>query len=411
MLTPDEFHLDRRIAQEAGSLAGTGWSVDIYPAVDPGLDYQAALPANVRMLPAGASGRSSGRVRQALRVLRRTVASVSPQLDRLIEATRYRLRDLAAEIEEANLEHVAALGTYDLVMAHDVPVFPLAAALKQRWRASLVCDLHEIFPEQDEHFTTSTARDYWRSVERAGIAAADGIICVNSAIDDYVQDRYAPPVTTVVVHNSMPFVERGELSGATVRDFYDIPADARIMLFAGSLRPYANLEALIGGFGRAGLDGWTLAIFGDGPLRGRLTALVERRGLAGRVFLGQRAPQSDLLRVASSADLGLLPYQAVGINHEIATPNKLFEYIQARLPLATSPLPMIQRIVGGSAIGGFVDFSSEESTAAGLEEFVSTVLLTIEPDAMDAAAARYSWERDEPAVLRVVESAMASGRH
>ena len=406
MLTPDEFHLDRRIAQEAGSLATMGWSVDIYPAVDPALDYDASFAAGVRMLPAGAPARSRGLLRRALRGVRQRVAPIAPPIDRLVEATRYRLRDLADEIMQANLARTTSLGPYDLVVAHDVPVFPLAATLKRRWGARMVCDLHEIFPEQDEHFTTSTARRYWRSVERGGLEAADGIICVNAAIETYVHDRYAPTAPTVVVHNSMPFVDRADLSGRTIRDFYEISNEDRIMLFAGSLRPYANLEALIGGFGRAGIAGWSLAILGDGPLRAVLTALVERLGLQRRVFLGQRAPQSELLQVAASADLGLLPYQAVGINHEIATPNKLFEYIQARLPMATSRLPMIQRIVEGCAIGGFVDFSSEASTASGLKGFIDGELGTVSRDALDAAAVRYSWEREEPALLSVVDSAM-----
>ena len=66
MLTPDEGHLDRRIAQEAGTLTARGWEVDIYPAADPGLDYEADLPAGVRLLVnpgpvRAAGGRGCGR--------------------------------------------------------------------------------------------------------------------------------------------------------------------------------------------------------------------------------------------------------------------------------------------------------------------------------------------------------------
>jgi glycosyltransferase involved in cell wall biosynthesis len=114
--------------------------------------------------------------------------------------------------------------------------------------------------------------------------------------------------------------------------------------------------------------------------------------------------------VTSSADIGLLPYQAVGINHEIATPNKLFEYIQARLPLATSRLPMIEKIVSGSNIGGFVDYTSERSTADGLRDFIATTLPGIQPDALEAAARRWSWEREETALFEVVDAAMARRR-
>ena len=48
MLTPDIGLLDRRIAQEAGSLASRGFSVDIYPVFDPLSRSAEGLPAGAR---------------------------------------------------------------------------------------------------------------------------------------------------------------------------------------------------------------------------------------------------------------------------------------------------------------------------------------------------------------------------
>jgi glycosyltransferase involved in cell wall biosynthesis len=406
MLTPDEGYLDRRIAQEAASLAGRGWQVDIFPAADPRLRYGAELAPGLRLLESPHEHRPSTRSTRVLRAARRHLARSLPALDRGIEAIRYRRWDRAGALAAANANHLLSSGPYELVFAHDVPVFPLGAELAATWQCPLICDLHEIFPEQDEHFTTDTARRYWRSIEAGGIAKANGIICVNAAVADYVADRYAPNAPVVTIHNSVPYVEPRDLIGPTIRDLYSIATDRRVMLFAGSLRPYANLETVIAGFGRANLEGWVLAVLGDGPLRDSLEKLVMRAALEGRVFLGSRAPESELLAVSASADAGLLPYQAVGINHEIATPNKLFEYIQARLPIATSRLPMIERIVSESETGGFVDYSSEAATAAGLREFVSATLPVIRDDALEAAARRWSWEREEPALFEVVDAAM-----
>jgi glycosyltransferase involved in cell wall biosynthesis len=410
MLTPDEAYLDRRIAQEAGSLVSARWAVDIYPAVDPSLSYGGSLVDGVRLLASPHPVAVPSRSRRSLQRGRRGLRALMPALDRAIEARRYRRWKRAETIATSNLAHLLGLGRYDLVFAHDVPVFPLGAQLAAAWDAPLICDLHEIFPEQDEHFTTETARRYWRTVEREGISEADGVICVNTAVADYVVNRYAPTAPIVTIQNSAPYVDSAALVGRTIRDHYAIDDAQRVMLFAGSLRPYANLETVIAGFARANLEGWVLAILGDGPLREPLEKLIVRLGLERRVFLGQRAVESELLEVTSSADIGLLPYQAVGINHEIATPNKLFEYIQARLPLATSRLPMIEKIVSGSNIGGFVDYTSERSTADGLRDFIATTLPGIQPDALEAAARRWSWEREETALFEVVDAAMARRR-
>lgn len=404
MLTPDEGHLDRRIVQEAASLAANGWAVDIYPAVDASLRYGGVIAPNVSLLASAHVLTPVTRQRTFLRSARRAAAAALPALDRAVESFRYRRWDRAEQIEKANRDYLLALARYSLVVAHDVPVFPLAAALASTWHAPLVCDLHEIFPEQDEHFTSEAARGYWRRVEAVGIAASAGIICVNEAVADYVRSRYAPSVPIAVAHNSVPFVEREALDGSTLRDLYPIQEDRRVMVFAGSLRPYANLETVIAGFARAELGGWSLALLGDGPLKERLLSLIQSLGLDGRVFLGARAAENDLISVISSADFGVLPYEAVGINHAIATPNKLFEYIQARLPIATSRLPMIERIVGGARIGGFVDYSSPEATARDLARFVDETLPQIAVRELDAAAERFAWEREEQAVLELVGS-------
>jgi glycosyltransferase involved in cell wall biosynthesis len=406
MLTPDEGHLDRRIAQEAGTLAHLGWEVDIYPAVDPGLDYEADLAPRVRLLGNPTPVRAASAQRRTLRRAKRTLAQMVPAAGQLIEVVQYRTRDIANEITGINLPHLLGLGRFDLVFAHDVPVMPLAARLKDAWGSPFISDLHEVFPEQDAHFTTRTARGYWRGVEAAGLAASDGIICVNAAVAEYVRATHAPSAPIAVIHNSVPYTKLSP-SGPTMRTYYPIADGARIMLFVGSLRPHMNLEVMIEGFAAANRDGWVLAILGEGPLQDELEAMVRRRRLEDRVFLGRHVRQRDLIQVASSADIALLPYQAFGFNYLIATPNKLFEYIQARLPIATSRLPMIERIVAVHGNGAFVDFSTAESLTAGLVTFIRDVAPGIKPAALEATAREFSWENEEDALVSLVARVMA----
>ena len=409
MLTPDEGHLDRRIAQEAASLATRrSWQVDIYPVADPGLRYQDTLAPGVRLLSSPVPTRPITGRRRALRKLRRFAVRASPPAARLIEALRYRTSDRSRKLADANAGHLLGLPAYDLVVAHDVPVFELAGRLRTAWSCPVVCDLHEVFPEQDEHFTTATARGYWRKTEAAGLRMADGIIYVNSAVADYVRDTHAPTAPGVVVHNAVPFIERTALGTASLRDYYPIPQGARIMLFAGSLLPMKNLEILIEGFERAALDGWVLALLGQGSLQETLQRMVDRAGLQGRVFLGRRAPESDLIQLVASADIGLLPYIGSGFNNLIATPNKLFEYIQARVPIATSRLPMIEQIVTANGNGGFVDYVSPASTASGLRDFVELTLPEVTEDRTEAAAVQFSWENEEGRLLALFDSVIGS---
>jgi len=96
----------------------------------------------------------------------------------------------------------------------------------------------------------------------------------------------------VVVHNA-PFNKP---------DFYDGPRE-RYFLFIGRLVPYKGIEYLLMGFALfvKTHPEWRLKIIGDGPLRNRLRALVERLGIQGSVdFLGKVSDDvyMDLLRRA-----------------------------------------------------------------------------------------------------------------
>ena len=402
MLTPDQGFLDRRIAQEANTLAAQGWSVDIY-ATHESLDPPAEMLAeNVRMLPRPAQPRASG-----ARRLKHLLRDAAPPLHRAADAIQARFTDRAAQTANWNVDYLIASGPYEAVFAHDIPVLPLAIRLKSAWGCAVICDLHEIYSEMATTASAAATRAYWRRVESEFLPNVDGILCVNAAIERHVRDLGGPQLPIAVVQNSVPFVETPHRADCDIKALYGIAPDRRVLVFAGRLEADTNVEALIAGFGGMRLEGWVLALLGTGTIRERLDKLVSEKRLEDRVHLGLRVPQHDLVPTLASATAGALPYRAVDRNHEISTPNKLFEYAQARLPIAASRLPMIERIINSNGNGGYVDYSTPETTAATLRPFLEAEMPTISADVLEAAARNICWEREEPALLSVFSSALA----
>jgi len=112
-----------------------------------------------------------------------------------------------------------------------------------------------------------------------------------------------------------------------------------------------------------------LVILGDGQLSRALKVQVARLGLEQRVHLHSAVPQRDLLAITATADAGVIPYQATCLNNFYCTPNKLFEFIAAGLPILASDLPELRRFVADNGIGQVTDLSSAESMAAGIDGF------------------------------------------
>jgi glycosyltransferase involved in cell wall biosynthesis len=400
MLTPDEGYLDRRIAQEAGSLAAAGWSVDIYSAVDPDLRWEEALPDGVQLIRATAPPRTTPPGFSILRRAKRRAERLIPAIAAVIESAQYRVRDVAGEITSSQRGRLSGLGPYSLVVAHDIPVLPLAAELRRAWGAHLICDVHELFPEQTLWIKSRAGRSYWRALEDRGFPLCDALMAVNEGVAAYVRQR-APDRLVVTVQNTVPFVNRDRLVPIDVRPLYDVPAGRKVMVWAGTLRPETNLTTVIRGFLSARLDGWVLAILGDGPLRRELQDFVTRANAGDTVFVGRRVAQGELIRVLASAQIGILSYQADSLNLEVATPNKLYEYIQARLPIATSPLPQVARVITEYKNGQLIDFATPDSAAVGLRRFASEHA-AISAEALEAAANDLSWERDAGRMLSLV---------
>lgn len=59
--------------------------------------------------------------------------------------------------------------------------------------------------------------------------------------------------------------------------------------------------------------------------------------------------------------MGVIPYEPKGLNHEFCTPNKLWEYPLAGVPILATNFPEIAKVVEGHNIGWLLpkDFSGE----------------------------------------------------
>jgi glycosyltransferase involved in cell wall biosynthesis len=410
MLTPDVGFLDRRIAQEAETLVGTGWSVTIHAAVDPQLRWEAPLAPGVHLTHLMPARGGSGRIVPLVRSVKRRLSARAPAVARALESAQYRTIDRAGLITRENGPQLLGGPRADLVVAHDVPVLPLALHLRSAWKGRVICDLHEAFSEQEEYLLSTEARRYWRRVEAEGLARTDGVMAVNAGVLEWAHRAIAAGTPTAVVHNAVPFIPRERLTGPSLRVLYPISADHRILLFAGTLLPSKNLTVLVEAMADPRLAGWALAFLGTGPLAGALAERAQACNVADRVFVGLRVPQQDLVGVCASADLGLLPYEDIGFNHKVATPNKLYEYAQARIPIASSDLPQIRPILTSLGNGGLMSFADTVSVVEGLRRIIDEVLPAADDATLERAADELSWEHESGNLLRLVETVFEASR-
>ena len=115
-----------------------------------------------------------------------------------------------------------------------------------------------------------------------------------------------------------------------------------------------------------------------------------------RVRFIPTVPLSELLHYTASADIGVQPIENTCLNHFSTDSNKLFEYVQAGLPVIASDLPEIRRVVNEHELGVLVPAGDSPALAAAINELVRDPAKRAKfSDNAKRAAEALSWEAQE----------------
>ncbi len=294
----------------------------------------------------------------------------------------------------------------DIVVAHDLTALPVAHELATRWGVPLVYDSHELYEEQCVF--SRVQRQLIRAAEERLIRQSTAVITVNHSIADELARRYGcsrPHVILNVMDPPRDFdpTDRHRL----LHEHFQLPEKTPIVLFQGGLWPRRNLPFLLQVLRCSPPDSFVLVFMGCGPLRRKLADLVSRYGLEHRAYFKDDVPWTDLLPWTASADLGIIPYPPVDLNALWCTPNKLFEYIQAAVPIVANDLPELRRYTAETGFG--------ETAAMEDPPVVADVIIRLLAaprrrrrmrDAMLARRHEFSWSRFRDTYLSIIDGAL-----
>jgi len=248
---------------------------------------------------------------------------------------------------------------FDAIHAHDLLTLPVGAALARKTRKPLVYDAHELYTEMST--LRRSERLAWRYLERRDIGRATRLITVCDSIAGELVARYGVGAPTVLL-NCPPAAMLPKARTNRLRERLDLEGSPlRLVLYQGGLVPNRGLEELVEA--SASFHDAVLVLMGWGRSEQLLRNQIELSGLAHRVLITDPVPQAELLSFTCGADVGVIPYKAVGLNNYYTTPNKLFEYLSAGIPVACSRFPELRRFVERTGAGLTFDPSDPDDIA------------------------------------------------
>ncbi len=255
----------------------------------------------------------------------------------------------------------------------------------------IVYDSHEYWTEVPELINRPGTRRIWLWLERRLFPRVDSAATVNQSIADIYADLYQLPVHVI---RNVP-LRKPE---APLRD-----TPGNILIYQGALNVGRGLELMVDAM--AFLPEHTLWLVGGGPLEEELRKRVEEKGVGERVKLWGWTHYSKLADITPQASLGMSLEEDRGMSYHLALPNKLFDYIQAGLPVLVADLPEMRRVCESYGVGEVLgkEERGPEQLAGRIRNLMAADTWRKHHQASRSAAAELHWEREQERLLAFLE--------
>ena len=330
--------------------------------------------------------------------------------NRLLAFTLRVIRRIArVTSRDATLVERAKFFNADVVHAHDLPQLQAGVNAARELKVPLIYDAHELYPE----ICTLTPEQQKRlgRVEKKLIKHCDAVITVNPHLAQEFARRYDITAPDVILNAIDPFDDLHDRPRNLFREELNIPSDKQILLFQGWMSPDRGLQDLVRALANVQPD-VHLVFMGYGDLVKDLTKIAEEVNVLDRVHFKNAVPQVELLYWTASADAGIIPYQPVDLNHWFCSPNKLFEFVQSRLPIIANDLPYLRDVITTDGVGLVADMKSLDALSAAINAMFDPEAggaARFKP-ALEAAQYKYSWQAQEAQLFGIYERVLGQGK-
>lgn len=156
------------------------------------------------------------------------------------------------------------------------------------------------------------------------------------------------------------------------------------------------IEAFQGLEGKATLD--IMLVPNEQTYYDRLCQQVQH---SPNIFFRDTVPMEDIVKTISEYDVGVFFLPNNTFNHRHTLPNKFFEYIQARLALAISPLPDMSALLRQYDLGIVSQDFTPQAFAEAITALDHNDIARFKKNA-DSAAHELCWERNNVRLREVI---------
>ncbi len=255
----------------------------------------------------------------------------------------------------------------EIISCHTVWLLPVSILYKIFNRSTLIYETHELETERTgfSYLTKVIAR----TVEKIAIKFfIKNTVVVSESIKSFYKKRYK--IDNIFVIRNCPekinIVTKGK---ENLKDYYinkyQLDSDAIIFLYQGVFNYGRGLNHLIEAFSRVTRDNFHLVCMGFGPMQ---DFILEATKKSNNIHFHEAVSSDLVIDYASQAHVGVVVIEPISLSYLYCLPNKLFDYLNAGIPVLASNLPDMENVLQEHECGWTI-----EPNYKGIFEFIENI--------------------------------------
>ncbi|WP_088323280.1 glycosyltransferase [Polaribacter tangerinus] len=279
----------------------------------------------------------------------------------------------------------------ELLLANDIDTLIPNYLIHKLQRKKLIFDSHELFSEIPELVHRKKVKKFWLSIENWILPNLKNNYTVSNSIANYYFNKYKVSFTTIANYPQKKKYEKTLVSS--------LRKDEKIIIYQGAVNIGRGLELMIETMSL--LNNYRLIIIGEGDVLKSLKKLVALKNLKNKVVFMNKVSPIELSKITPNAHVGISLEEDLGLSYKYALPNKIFDYIQAKVPILVSDLPEMRKIVEEYGVGEILTSREPEILANKIE----TITTSDYQKKLKLAKQELVWEVQEKKLVAIFKNA------
>lgn len=290
----------------------------------------------------------------------------------------------------------------DILLSNDLDTLPANFLVSKIKGIPLVYDSHEYFTGVPELSQRPKVKAIWKRIESFIVPKIQYAYTVNSSIAQLYEDEYKIKFNVIRNMPEVKFQIRTDLD--IIKRELRLPSDKAIIILQGAgINIQRGAEEAVQAMQY--VENAILLIIGSGDVIPALKLMVVELRLNEKVKFEPKKSPSELFLYTLCADLGLSLDKNTNLNYRFSLPNKIFDYIQAGVPILASDLPEVKKIIEGYNIGCISPDHNVKNLATLMDKMIDNkeMRLTWQKN-LKAASQELNWDHEKSKLLSIFSS-------